>query len=264
MVPGFCSLIRPGNCAISGAAVLISYMIVSDISSAGILATIVAALIVAGGNSLNDYFDRKIDCISHPNRPIPSRKVSPEQALTFAILCFISGMILSTTINYECFLLTLLNTGILVLYEKRWKSGLSAIFCISYLLSSLFLFGGLAAGNPGKLWAISLLAFLANSGREILKDVCDMDADLLERETFPMKAGVRKAKIIASIFIFSAVLLSPLPYFTGLSGYYLLFIGGADIIFLYSILLSFRNTEGSTQTIKGGMVVALIAIFLGR
>ena len=41
----------------------------------------------------NDYFDIEVDKINEPDRPIPSGKITPKQALTFAIICVVIGLL---------------------------------------------------------------------------------------------------------------------------------------------------------------------------
>jgi 4-hydroxybenzoate polyprenyltransferase len=49
------------------------------------------------GLVLNDFFDRDVDKIERPSRPIPSGKITSEQALVFFILLILSAMIFSYT-----------------------------------------------------------------------------------------------------------------------------------------------------------------------
>ncbi len=53
-----------------------------------IIAMIAVFFITSGSMGLNDYFDRDIDKKAHPDRPIPSGKITPMQGLTFSIILF--------------------------------------------------------------------------------------------------------------------------------------------------------------------------------
>ncbi|MEF8835818.1 MAG: UbiA family prenyltransferase, partial [Candidatus Thermoplasmatota archaeon] len=109
---------------------------------------------------------------------------------------------------------------------------------------------------------LGLLAFLATVGREIVKDIQDLKGDM-NRNTFPMRVGPKKAEMTASGFIISAVILSPFPYILNLlSIYYLLVILVADAIFIYSLLL-LKSAEKSQRFIKFAMIIALIAFLIG-
>ena len=47
-----------------------------------LLAMAVVFFVGAGSMPFNDYFDRDVDIISHPNRPIPSKRLSPQETNT--------------------------------------------------------------------------------------------------------------------------------------------------------------------------------------
>ena len=47
--------------------------------------------ITGAGNVINDYYDREIDAINQPSRPIPSGKISPGHARIYAVFLFLAG-----------------------------------------------------------------------------------------------------------------------------------------------------------------------------
>ena len=109
---GTLRLCRPLNCLMSGIAVVIAALIsvsfgITSFWLPVLLATIVAILLTATGNILNDYTDREIDKISHPDRPIPSGKIKPTSALKLAVSLIIISLILSWFINIACFLIAI-------------------------------------------------------------------------------------------------------------------------------------------------------------
>ena len=71
------------------------------------LAMIVVFLIGAGSMPFNDYFDHEIDKISHPERPIPSKRLKPTDALYFSVVLFSVGLTISFFINILCFSIVL-------------------------------------------------------------------------------------------------------------------------------------------------------------
>ena len=64
-----------------------------------ILAMIVVFLVGAGSMPFNDYFDHEIDMISHPERPIPSKRLAPKEALYFSLILFGIALSISIFIN---------------------------------------------------------------------------------------------------------------------------------------------------------------------
>jgi len=227
-------------------------------------------LFTAAANTLNDYFDRNVDKVSHPNRPIPSGRVSPQNALLFSLALTIPFFPLSLMINVECFLVILAAEALIISYEKRFKrEGLIGNLQISLLGAFLFLYGGFAAyggdfNSIARAGVAALLAFLAMLGREITKDIEDMAGDLRERKTLPMRIGVSRAGAVgASAFILASV-LSLLPYLLGILGlYYLLLVLVADGIFVTCALLITSRPAQISNLSKVGMAVAFVAFAAG-
>jgi geranylgeranylglycerol-phosphate geranylgeranyltransferase len=107
------------------------------------------------------------------------------------------------------------------------------------------------------------MAALATIGREIVKDIEDVEADF-DRNTLPKRIGKRNAGIMGSIAFLAAVSLSPVPYLTNIFGAgYLLVVLAADAIFIYCSIVHFRNPTRGQKFAKYGMLVALVAFLIG-
>jgi geranylgeranylglycerol-phosphate geranylgeranyltransferase len=271
---GFFELLRAGNCAMAGFAAVIgsgiAYTPVSDeISIFGIPLIFSSVFLITGaGNAINDFFDADIDAINKPMRPIPSGRVSKDFALLFSLLLFGTGIALSGFLNMICFVVALINSALLIIYARNLKrTVLVGNVCIGYLTGSTFLFGGAFFGMPGIIRTTGLfgLSMLATIAREIAKDIEDTCGDLaMGAATLPIRAGRKRAEYVASAVGMVAVLLSPLPYFTGLSIWYLIVVGFADLCFLIAILRLIRgDAAGSSRSFKQAMVVALAAFVAG-
>ena len=233
-----------------------------------ILAMAVVFFAGAGSMPFNDYFDRDVDIISHPNRPIPSKRLSSQETLYFSILLFSFAVVFSIFINLLCFLIVLFSLGFLFCYEVFFKNqGFVGNIIVAFLSSMSFTFGGIAVGNPFASLLLSMLTFFLFTGREILKDVQDVKGDLLTRNTLPMRIGEKKAVLVASFFLMVAVLLSPLPYLLHQLGIgYLIIIIMVDILAIYIIIQNLRdlqNTERSVSLTRVAAAVGVIAIILG-
>jgi geranylgeranylglycerol-phosphate geranylgeranyltransferase len=233
-----------------------------------ILAMVVVFLAGAGSMPFNDYFDRDVDIISHPNRPIPSKRLSPQETLYFSLLLLSLAVVFSMFINLLCFVIVLFSLGFLYCYEVFFKNqGFVGNIVVAFLSSMSFTFGGTAVGNPFASLLLSLLTFFLFTGREILKDVQDVKGDLFTRNTLPMRIGEKKAVLVASIFLMVAVLLSPLPYLLHqLRISYLIIIIMVDVLAFYVIIQNIRdlqNTERSVSLTRIAAAVGVIAIILG-
>jgi len=275
----FLELMRYRNCAMAGLAAVIGGGIAYSASSAApgemseiillIPVFITVFLITGAGNAINDYFDAGIDAVNRPDRPIPSGRLKKEAAYRFSIILFAGGVLAAYFIGSIPFFIAIFNSFLLYLYafslkRKVFVGNLS----VSYLTGSTFLFGGAAYGLKGieatsVLFFLSLLATLA---REIVKAIEDMEGDMLDGAvTLPIRIGERPCAYIASAVGLLAVMLSPLPYITGLFKYpYLLVVGIADIVFLFAVFLILKkNPSASSKYFKAAMFFALVAFITG-
>lgn len=233
-----------------------------------LLAIIVVFLVGAGSMPFNDYFDRDVDVISHPKRPIPSKRLTPRETLYFSLLLFSLAAAISLFINFICFIIILATFGFLYSYEVLFKNqGFIGNIVVAFFSSMSFTFGGIAVGNPFSSLLLSLITFFLFTGRELLKDVEDVKGDLLSRKTLPMKIGEYKAVLVASIFLVVAVFLSPLPYLLNQLGiWYLITIILVDALALYIIyqnLKDLRNTTRSVRLTRIAAAIGIIGIILG-
>ena len=239
-----------------------------------ISAFLAAALVAAGGNAVNDYFDQRIDRINRPDRPIPSGRINAPKALITAQVLFIAGIIFTVFLNIYCLLLASLNSLVLILYAWGVKrQGLVGNLSIGYLVGSTFLFGGLATAEPlipSGLLLLVIMASLSTVGRELIKAVEDMKGDRnLGFKTFPLRHGSGKAAVLAVVFIGAAIIISPIPYLFGIFGWqYLTLVSFSIATFLVGagIIARSQDTNAAKKAslmCKAGMGLGLIAFMVG-
>jgi len=268
----YMQLIRLKNCVIVFFAIFITAAMVSggiSISEKIFFAAAAAFIITAAGNIFNDYYDYVIDKINRPDRPIPSGKVKRSDAMMLSLTLFLVGIAIAYNINLICFAVAGVNVIILMIYARYSKKMLLVSnFIVSYLVASVFIFGGLAAAGEiveaKPIFVLSVCAFLMTFSREIVKDIEDIKGDEKSgAETLPIQIGVEKAKNVAVIFLVFAVLLGFVPYIFKLINnlsYYLFVIIVADIVFLYSLT---KPAKESQKMMVAGIVIALLAFFAG-
>lgn len=265
-------IIRPHNCLMAGFAVFVGVVVASGSPFA--IATffgLLAAFIIAGaGFIINDYYDFDVDSVNRPHRPLPSGRISLRVAYRSALLLFGIGILLSVFINVYTLLIAVFNSLLLYLYAWRIKKrgGIEKNLTVSYLVASPFLFGGAVVGNVTPTLFLVLLAGLANTSREIVKDIEDFEGDRLFAMTLPTRIGFVKSTKLARGFMLAAVVLSPLPYILGiLSRYYLLFVFAANVSFFASFVflknVNVQNAKRTQRFIKLGMFLALVAFLAG-
>jgi geranylgeranylglycerol-phosphate geranylgeranyltransferase len=266
----FVQLFRVGNCVmgvvglILAALIAVGTDIVDHLYEIAIASGVVVTFII-GGNTLNDYLDREVDKQAHPERPIPSGRISPGTARMTAIGAFVISLALAVLLfDVLSFAIVLVAIVLMLAYELRTKKlGLSGNLSIALLTGMLFLLGGAVVANIEATIAIAIMAMLATLGREIVKDIQDMGSDF-DRRTLPQRIGARNAGIVASVAFLVAVCLSPEPYLAGRFGLaYVAAVLFADAIFIYCSIVHFRNPKQGQKWAKYGMLVALVSFLLG-
>ncbi len=279
----YVELARPMNAAMASFSALLGMLVVlgSDLADPDLLIPVILGMLVpffvtCGGNALNDYMDHHVDRKAHPGRPLPSGRLTMEQVLWFAMDCFIVGITLSAAIitfsDIELLpvLITALAITLLIGYEVVFKyRGLVGNGTVAFLSALTFLFGASVVADPDhEGWVLVsilvALAFFASLGREITKDIEDVEADKGARRTLPMKVGVDSAGTAAILSILVAVLLSPWPYLTDDMGWhYLAVVIAADVAFIYSLSFVRSSPHNAQRIHKVGMMLALLAFLVG-
>ena len=276
---GVLKLIRPINCFMGVVGVLIGAMVgvgLDAFSSQYIFQLAVGCGIVyffmAAGNMMNDYFDRELDNINHPERPIPSGRFPAKDVIITAGLIYLLLILLGILVNLMMLIILVIALMLMVGYEVSLKRrGFIGNITISILVALLFMFGAAAVSEFGVVLFLSLLAFLATLTREIVKDIEDIEGDI-DRITLPKKIGIKAAGMVAGISMVIAIILSPIPVypellpvvkFTELGIYYLYLILPADALFVASLAFYTKNPKAASHALKGGMALALVAFVLG-
>jgi len=227
----YLELVRPHNvlaaviCVLLGMAA--SYKVAGytfNIADA-LAASLVVALVSAGGYAINDYFDYMVDLVNKPYRPIPSGRVSPKEALAFSVALGAVGVALSTWFGYVSVVFVLLNAVLVYAYSAKIKElGIVGNVVVSFEGSASIVYGSLVASlSIGRYEILSasviptIIAFVLLLGREIVKTIEDYYADSVRGvRSLPRVLGLRKSALIASIILLSVVPLSFLPYFSGI------------------------------------------------
>lgn len=267
---GLLELTRPVNAVAAGVLTLIGAFVAGGLldSSLPALAAGGATVFATGaGNAINDYFDREIDSINQPERPIPRGAVSPRGALAFSLALFAGAVVLALTLPALAVAIAVINLLLLVAYTQLFK-GLPGVgnAVVAALGGSTFLFGGAAVGDVTAPGVLFVLAALSTFTREVIKDVEDVAGDREEGlNTLPIAIGERPALWVGVACLLVAVLASPLPYLLGALGVvYLVAVVPANAVMLWAAHTSFRDPTAGQKRLKYGMFLAAAAFVLGR
>jgi geranylgeranylglycerol-phosphate geranylgeranyltransferase len=267
---GFLDLTRPANAVAAGVLTFTGSFVAGGALArpAAVLAAVLATVFATGaGNAVNDYFDRDIDRINRPDRPIPRGAVTARGALAFSALLFLGAVVTAVTLPVVALAIAVANLLALVAYTKLFK-GLPAVgnVVVAYLTGSTFLFGGAAVGRPLGAVVLFALSALATLSRELIKDVEDVAGDREEGlRTLPIVVGERPTLVLATAVLGLAVAASAVPFLTGTFGLvYLAIVVPADALMLAAAVRSFENPGRSQRRLKRAMFLAAGAFVAGR
>lgn len=176
----------------------------------------VVFLFMSGGNTLNDGIDAEIDKESHPDRPVPQGLVTAERARKLGMGLLLACIPLSlVTLDVPIIVIVSVASLLMISYENGLKQrGLVGNITIAVLTGMLFLVGSAAVGDWKANLFPALLVVAVSVGREIAKDIEDMEGDR-DRRTLPMSIGVRGAAAVSCAFTVAGVVLSFVPLYLG-------------------------------------------------
>jgi len=275
---GFIRLMRPPNCLMMGFAVLVGAVVASGELPAGealrlSLGFTTAFTLLAASNALNDYYDREIDAINEPGRPIPSGLVRPEEALALSALLTILGLLSAYLTGTACLILALLAMAIADTYVTLGKkTGLPGNAMVSACVAIPFLYGSLLAVGriTGLVAAFASIAFLANLGREVNKGIVDVPGDASRGiRTVAVRWGPRAAAHLSAALYLSAVVLSWLPPLLGLVSWaYIPPIIATDAGFVWSSISIIKdqgreNAKRVKNSVLIWMTMGMIGFLMG-
>ena len=275
---GLFRIVRPVNSAMMGFAVMVGAAISGRsllLSSAQELALAFLAGFFLSGSAMavNDYYDREIDAINEPERPIPSGAVSPGEALAvtgmFSVLGLGSAWLTSPS---NIAIAVLAWVGMMVYSTVGKRTGLPGNLIVSGCIALPFVYGGVIGGETGLSNSLlfALVAFLANTGREVTKGIVDIEGDeAMGIRTVAVSKGPVAATWVSVVCYLSAVLISVFPVYLGLvSFWYIPFVAVTDLGLIYLSLSLIREpSRENSRTVKNRvlqlMLSGLFGFFLG-
>jgi len=230
-------------------------------------------MLTAASMAINDYYDREIDAVNEPNRPIPSGLIKPRKALAFSFILTAIGFSTAYLTNIFCFAIAIIAWTAFVTYTTVGKrSGLPGNFLVSICVAIPFVYGSCAVASVVELKVLifASMAFLSNTGREITKGIVDVKGDKMQNvKTLAVRYGEKNAAITATIFYLLAVLLSPIPWLLKLVSFWFIpLVAITDFgLTVSSFMLlkdySRENARKVKNTILLWFIVGLLAFVIG-
>lgn len=194
----------------------------------------IALFFISGSaNIANDYFDRDVDRINLPSRPLPSGRVSAGEVLSLFLLTSASGLAAAALLGPVVFVPAVLLWGLSFLYNMKLKEyGVSGNLVVAFCVGMTVIIGGLSAGNLSSVvLTFGILAFLFDLGEEIAADSMDLAGDRVRSSRSLAGSRGRAFALRLSALIFGIfIALIPVPFLAGWPGYgYLLIAAVFDL-----------------------------------
>jgi len=183
--------------------------------------------ISGSANISNDYFDREVDRINLPGRPLPSGRISVTELWVLFFLFTAAGLASAAFLGPLVLAVVLILWGISLLYNMKLKEyGLPGNLIVASCLGMMFVTGGIIAGTiNGVVLTFAALAFFFDLGEEIAADAMDVKGDQVRSsESLAKRWGRTRAMRMSGLMFLVFFLLTPIPFLVGWLGYDYLFL----------------------------------------
>ena len=200
-----------------------------------LIGSLMAAVLNAGNNALNQIYDLDIDRINKPKRPLPSERLSIHDAWLFTWITYIIALALAWLVapggRHECFWLVLIAVICTYIYSvpplRTKKRGIWANVTIAIPRGTLLKVAGWTSIKTmmgAEPWYIGAIFGLFLLGASTTKDFADMEGDARGGcRTLPIIYGVtRAAWMISPSFVIPFLMISAGAWTGILTGNFLL------------------------------------------
>lgn len=128
--------------------------------------------------AINDYWDLDKDRIDHPERPLPSGRLSMRQAWWAAVVLFVYALVAAIPLGLYSFILVAVNTVLLWNYSHLLtKSGILGNAIVAVVVAALIFLGSLVVGRPFAMLYPIWFLFCYTLAKEIIWDLHDIVGD---------------------------------------------------------------------------------------
>ena len=263
----YIELLRPNVCFLTALGLVVGAIVAGTAAMSPLFASaIIAAFLICGaGDAINDWFDRSIDKINAPHRPIPSGRVTSQSTLAYFIVLSVVGITLAWFVSTAFLAIAVFNWLVAAVYPwKAKKIPIVKNVFVAYLAASSFLAAGFISGLtiPPTLIFLVTISFIVTLGREIVKDIEDIKGDLKAGvKTLPTLIGEKPAKVIAYILLAIACVALLLPLYFQLFSFY--YLAGAISAIVVCAFSATRNAHKAQKMLKVAMYLAILGFMIG-
>ncbi len=223
------------------------------------LGALMAAVLNAASNGLNQIYDLEIDAVNKPRRPLPSGRLSMREAWAFTWTLFVVAWVLAWLVapggRHQCFWLVVAATIITTFYSvpplRTKRLGIWANLTVAIPRGALLKVAGWSAVKTVagvEPWFIGSIFGLFLLGATTTKDFADMEGDRRGGcRTLPLQLGVTRAAWVISPSFVAPFLMIPLGARAGIltGNFWLLQVLGVvmSVYGLYVCYLMLRRPE---------------------
>jgi 4-hydroxybenzoate polyprenyltransferase len=187
-----------------------------------LVGSVMAAVLNAGNNALNQIYDLDIDRTNKPQRPLPAGRLTIRQAWAFTALTYAAALVLAWLVQpggrHACFVIVVVAVVCTLLYSvppfRTKRLGVWANVTIAIPRGVLLKVAGwssvktIAGVEP---WYIGAIFGLFLLGATTTKDFADMEGDRRGGcRTLPIQYGVKRAAWLISPSFVVPFLMIPL------------------------------------------------------
>jgi 4-hydroxybenzoate polyprenyltransferase len=186
-----------------------------------LIGSVMASVLNAGNNTLNQIYDLEIDRVNKPKRPLPSGRVAIRDAWMLTVVTYIAALILAWFVapagRHECFWIVMIAVICTFVYSmpplRTKQRGIWANVTIAIPRGLLLKVAGWSSVKTIfglEPWYIGSIFGLFLLGATTTKDFADMEGDRRGGcRTLPIKYGVaRAAWLISPSFVIPFVMIN--------------------------------------------------------
>ena len=190
--------------------------------SIAVLVTAIPMMGWTAGLYLTDFFDRKLDVIQKPHRPIPSGRIHKNEALGIGGLFAVLGFLLSFLLGINNILLVFPVAVLVFTYAKFTKSqGMLGNINRGTVIIAAYFFGVFSTGQaldsfPLYIWLLSILFFVHDTNSNLIGTIRDVWGDKQGGYvTLPVKYGIKKSMYVSLFLsiVYMSLIVVFLSYF---------------------------------------------------
>lgn len=263
---------RPVNSVMLGIAIIVGAAVTGGTSILGeplpLLYSFVTGWALTGASmAVNDYFDREIDAVNEPGRPIPSGRVTPGEALSLTAVLSLTGLTASYLVSRQAFAVAGFSWVVMMMYSAWGKrTGFPGNLMVSTCIALPFVYGGVLTGNLVVSVYFGFIAFLSNTGREVAKGIVDVEGDRSAGVmTVAVSKGAETASRVAAAFFMAAVAASVVPLYLGLvSLWYVPFVAATDVGLAHCAMSLVRDpSRENSRRLKNRVLYLMLVGLMG-